>query len=83
MLFSQIREKTQGHRCILEGPNPGLIIGDSDDFIPFVLEEQTQFCLFPLYPPLTSSARHADLYYIFILYESSQSPKVRQKLLKS
>ena len=41
MLFSQIRAKIQGHRCILEGPNPGLIIGDSVDFIPFVLEEQT------------------------------------------
>jgi hypothetical protein len=62
MLFSQIRAKIQGHRCILEGPNPGLIIGDSGDFIPFVLEEQTQFCLLPMYPPATSSARHADLF---------------------
>ena len=62
MLFSQIRAKIQGHRCILEGPNPGLIIGDSGDFIPFVLEEQTEFCLFPMYPPLTASARHAELY---------------------
>ena len=62
LLFSQIRAKTQARRCILEGPNPGHIIGDSGDFIPFVLEEQTQFCLFPLYPPPTSSARHADLY---------------------
>jgi hypothetical protein len=62
MLFSQIRTKIQGHRCILEEPNPSLIIGDTGDFIPFVLEEQTQFCMFPLYPPPTSSARHADLY---------------------
>ena len=61
-LFSQIRAKIQGHRCILEGPNPGLIIGATGDFIPFVLEEQTQFCLLPMYPPPTSSARHADLY---------------------
>jgi hypothetical protein len=62
MLFSQIRAKIQGHRCILEGPNPVLIMGDSGDFIPFVLEEQIQFCLLPMYPPPTSSARHADLY---------------------
>lgn len=31
--------------------NPDLIIGNSGDFIPLVLEEQTQGCLFPLYPP--------------------------------
>jgi hypothetical protein len=61
-LFSQIRAKIQGHRCILEGPNPGLIIGATGDFIPFVLEEQTQFCLLPMYPPPTSARRHADLY---------------------
>ena len=53
-LFSQIRAKIQGHRCILEGPNPSLIIGATGDFIPFVLEEQTQFCLLPMYPPPTS-----------------------------
>ena len=41
MLFSQVRAKKQGHRCILEGPNPGLIIGDTGDFIPFVIEEET------------------------------------------
>jgi uncharacterized protein (DUF2249 family) len=29
MLFSQVRAKKQGHRCILDGLNPGLIIGDS------------------------------------------------------
>ena len=33
MLFSQIRAKIQGHRCILEGPNPGLIIGDSGECV--------------------------------------------------
>jgi len=27
-----------------------------------VLEKQTQFCLLPMHPPPTSSARHADLY---------------------
>jgi hypothetical protein len=62
MLFSHIRAKIQGHRCILEDPNPGLIIGNSGDFVPFVLEEQTQFCPFPMYPPPTASARHAELY---------------------
>ena len=62
MLFSQVRIKRQGHRSILEGPNPGLIIGDTGDFVPFVIEEETQFCMFPLYPPPTSSARHAGLY---------------------
>ena len=62
MLFSQVRVKKQGHRCILDGPNPGLIIGDTGDFVPFVIEEETQFCMFPVYPPPTSSARHAGLY---------------------
>ncbi len=62
MLFSQVRVKRQGHRSILDGPNPGLIIGDTGDFVPFVIEEETQFYMFPLYPPPTSSARHAGLY---------------------
>ena len=62
MLFSQIRAKLQGHRCFLDGPNPGMLLGDTGDFIPFVIEEETQFCLFPMYPPPTTSARHADLY---------------------
>ena len=53
MLFSQVRVKRQGHRCILDGPNPGLIIGDTGDFVPFVIEEETQFCMFPMYPPPT------------------------------
>jgi hypothetical protein len=42
MLFSQVRVKKQGHRSILDGPNPGLIIGDTGDFVPFVIEEETQ-----------------------------------------
>jgi hypothetical protein len=46
MLFSQVRAKKQGHRCILDGLNPGLTIGDTGDFIPFVVEEETQFCMF-------------------------------------
>jgi hypothetical protein len=62
MLFSQVRSKKQGHRSILDGPNPGLIIGDTGDFVPLVIEEETQFCMFPMYPPPTSSARHAGLY---------------------
>jgi hypothetical protein len=62
MLFSQVRAKEQGHRCILDGLNPGLIIGDTGDFIPFVIEEETQFCMFHMYPPPTSFARHAGLY---------------------
>jgi len=62
MLFSQIRAKIQGHRCILDGPNPGLIIGNTGDFIPFVTEEGTQFCLLPMYPPPSSAARHAGFY---------------------
>jgi hypothetical protein len=53
MLFSQVRVKRQGHRCILDGPKPGLIIGDTGDFVPFVIEEETQFCMFPMYPPPT------------------------------
>ena len=53
MLFLQVRVKRQGHRCILDGPNPGLIIGDTGDFVPFVIEEETQFCMFPMYPPPT------------------------------
>jgi len=62
MLFSQVRAKLQGHRCILDGPSPGLILGDTGDFIPFVIEEESQFCLFPMYPPPTSSARHSGIY---------------------
>jgi hypothetical protein len=62
MLFSQVRAKQQGHRCVLDGPNPGLIICDTNDFVPFVIEEETQFCMFPMHPPPTSSARHAGLY---------------------
>jgi hypothetical protein len=60
MLFSQVSVKKQGHRCILDGP--GLIIGDTGDFVPFVIEEETQFCMFPMYPPPTSFARHAGLH---------------------
>jgi hypothetical protein len=41
MLFSQVRAKKQGHRYVLDGPSPGLIIGDSGDFVPFVIEEET------------------------------------------
>jgi hypothetical protein len=62
MLFSQVRAKKQGHRCILDGLNPGLIISDTSDFVPFVIEEETQFCMFPMYPPPASSARYAGLY---------------------
>jgi hypothetical protein len=62
MLFSQVRAEKQGHRCVLNGPNPGLIIGDTGDFIPFVIEEETRVCMFPMYPPPASSARHAGLY---------------------
>jgi hypothetical protein len=40
MLFSQVRAKKQGHRCIHERLKPGLIIGDTGDFIPFVIEEE-------------------------------------------
>jgi hypothetical protein len=61
MLFSQFRAKKQGHRCVLDGPSPGLIIGDSGQFIQFVIEEETQFCMFPMHPPPTSSARYAGL----------------------
>ena len=53
MLFSQVRAKLQGHRCFLDGPNPGMLLGDTGDFIPFVIEEETQFCLFPM---LTTNA---------------------------
>jgi hypothetical protein len=64
MPFSQVRAKKQGHRCVLDGPNPGLIMGDTGDFIPFVMEEETQFCMFPMNPTPTSTAmsRHAGLY---------------------
>jgi len=41
MLFSQVRAKKQGHLCILDGLKPGLIISDTGDFIPFVIEEET------------------------------------------
>ena len=50
MLFSQVRVEKQGHRSILDGPNPGLIIGDTGDFVPFVIEEETQFLHVPNVP---------------------------------
>ncbi len=58
MLLSQVRAKKQGHRCILDAPNPGLIIGDvgdCGDFILFVIEEETQFCMCPVMytPPIS------------------------------
>ena len=62
MLFSQVRAKLQGHRCFLDGPTPGMLLGDTGDFIPFVIEEETQFCLVPMFPPPTTSARHSGLY---------------------
>ena len=62
MLFSQVRAKLQGHRCIMEGPSPGLILGDTGAFVPFVIEEETQFCLLPMLPPPTQSARHSGTY---------------------
>lgn len=62
MLFSQVRAKLQGHRCIMEGPSPGLILGDTGEFVPFVIEEDTQFCLFPMYPPPSTTARHSGMY---------------------
>jgi hypothetical protein len=28
LLFSPVRAELQGHKCILEGPNPGMLIAD-------------------------------------------------------
>ena len=61
-LFSQIRAKQQGHRCILEGPKQGLLIhGDDNQFIPFVEDGDKGYCLLPMHPPPSPVARHADL----------------------
>jgi hypothetical protein len=46
----------------MEGPSPGLILGDTGAFVPFVIEEETQFCLLPMLPPPTLSARHSGTY---------------------
>ena len=46
----------------MEGPTPGLILGDTGAFVPFVIEEETQFCLLPMLPPPTMSARHSGTY---------------------
>ena len=43
-IFSQVRAKTQGHRCILEGYRPGLIISGTPTFIPFVECRESGFC---------------------------------------
>lgn len=61
-LFSQIRAKQQGHRCFLDGPKPGLLVrGDENQFIPFVEDGDKGYCLFPMHPPPSPIARHADL----------------------
>ena len=62
MLFSQVRAKLQGHKCILDGPNPGMIIHNTQDFIPFVTEEEAGYCLLPMFPPPSSSTRHDGIY---------------------
>ena len=62
MLFSQVRAKLQGHKCILEGPNPGMLIAGTNDFIPFVTEEETGYCLLPMFPPPSYSTRHTGIY---------------------
>jgi len=60
--FSQVRAKLHGHRCILEGPNPGLIIGDTNDFIQFVTKEETGYCLLPMFPPPSYLTVHIGIY---------------------
>jgi hypothetical protein len=62
LLFSQVRAKLQGHKCILEGPNPGMLIADTKDFIPFVTEEETGYCLLPMFPPPSYTTRHTGIY---------------------
>ena len=62
MLFSQVRAKLQGHKCILDGPNPGMLIAGTNDFIPFVTEEETGYCLLPMFPPPSYSTRHTGIY---------------------
>ena len=61
-IFSQVRAKLQGHRCILEGDRPDLIISGTQTFIPFVECPESGFCLMPAYPPPTASAIHNDIY---------------------
>ena len=61
-VFSQVREKIQEHRCILEGDRPGLIISGTQTFIPFVKCPESGFCFMPAYPPPTVSAIHNDIY---------------------
>ena len=61
-LFSQLRAKQQGHRCLMDGPKPGLLFnGDKDKFLPFVEDADRGFCLLPMYPPPVPLARHANL----------------------
>jgi len=62
LLLSQVRAKLQGHKCILEGPNPGMLIADTKDFIPFVTEEETGYCLLPMFPPPSNTTRHTGIY---------------------
>ena len=59
-----MRAKLQGHKCILEGPNPGMLIADTKDFIPFVTEEETGYCLLPKH--YVSSALIYDKAYRYI-----------------
>jgi hypothetical protein len=59
LLFSQVRAKLQGHNCILEA---GMLIADTNDFIPFVTEEETGYYLLPMFPPPSNTTRHTGIY---------------------
>jgi hypothetical protein len=61
LLFSPVRAKLQGHKCILEGPNPGMLIADTKDFIPLVTEEETGYALLPMFPPPSYTTRHTGI----------------------
>jgi hypothetical protein len=62
LLFSPVRAELQGHKCILEGPNPGMLIADTKDFIPLVTEEETGYALLPMFPPPSYTTRHTGIY---------------------
>ena len=62
LLFSQVCAKKQGHRCLCDGPKPGLFInGDPTLYVPFVEDVDRGYCLMPMFPPPAPVARHANL----------------------
>jgi hypothetical protein len=65
LLFSQVRAKMQGHKCILEGPNPGMLIADTKRILYRLSRRRKQgiaCSLNTMFPPPSYTTRHTGIY---------------------